>query len=486
VAAALKQDGRLHELIAGAEEFGPQSCLMSGHQGATDWATLSDALLIGLLQSTAVCDIALERFLTSIRQAILEIAASKAPQDEADPDILPFACALARQCFINEYVFAVSDDETDQLSRLREATVARLTSGDVLPALWLAILAAYQPLSSLPAAHSILDRPWSDMIDALLTQQIREPLEDRAARNTIPRLTPIADAISLQVQEQYEENPYPRWVSTAATSKPSTVDVYLRRQLPLASIRPSGKDERVDILIAGCGTGQHAIETALRFSNAEVLAVDLSLTSLAYAKRKSRAAGLTNLQYEQADILELGTLDRRFDLIEAGGVLHHLADPLAGWRVLLAILRSKGVMRVGLYSELARSRIVAVRAFIAARGYSDTAHDIRKFRQDLMQAEPDVAAALAAECRDFFTTSECRDLLFHRHEHRFTLPAIKSFLAEYGLDLLGFDLEGHMLDQFRQRFPDRAALTDLDRWHQFEIENPRTFAGMYQFYVQKP
>ena len=46
------------------------------------------------------------------------------------------------------------------------------------------------------------------------------------------------------------------------------------------------------MLIAGCGTGQHAIETAQRFPAARVLAIDLSLTSLAYALRKTREIGV--------------------------------------------------------------------------------------------------------------------------------------------------------------------------------------------------
>ena len=45
------------------------------------------------------------------------------------------------------------------------------------------------------------------------------------------------------------------------------------------------------ILIAGCGTGQHSIGTASRFSGCHVTAVDLSLASLAYAQRKTTEIG---------------------------------------------------------------------------------------------------------------------------------------------------------------------------------------------------
>jgi hypothetical protein len=49
----------------------------------------------------------------------------------------------------------------------------------------------------------------------------------------------------------------------------------------------------------------------------------------------------------------------------------------------------------------------------------------------------------------------------------------------------GFNLEPPMLRRFTARFPEPAAIGDLDRWHVFETEAPDTFAGMYQFWVCK-
>jgi len=99
-----------------------------------------------------------------------------------------------------------------------------------------------------------------------------------------------------------------------------------------------------------------AIETAQRFVGASVLAVDLSVASLAYAKRKTGALDRSNIEYAQADILKLGALERTFDLIESSGVLHHLADPYAGWRVL-AYIAITIVLGVVLRTLLLLSRV---------------------------------------------------------------------------------------------------------------------------------
>ena len=62
--------------------------------------------------------------------------------------------------------------------------------------------------------------------------------------------------------------------------------------------------EKPTILIAGCGTGRHSIETATRFKSSKDLAIDLSLASLAYAQRKTEEFRIENIKYMQADILD--------------------------------------------------------------------------------------------------------------------------------------------------------------------------------------
>lgn len=446
-------------------------------------AMAEDPVLAHLLRSGPVADVELEQYLTGFRAILLERVDSGA--EPTGPDLLKVAAAVATQCFINEYVFGVTSAEAAQVARLRDRLGERLAAGTDLPPLWLAALAAYQPLHAITGASRLLDRTWPQSIHGLLVQQITEPAEERRISETIQRLTPITDAVSQRVQRQYEENPYPRWVEAMAVAAPATLDEHLRMKFAASAFRPLGKGREIDILVAGCGSGQHAIDVARQFPGARLLAVDLSLVSLAYARRKTQELDLAGIEYGQADILELGALARRFDLIVAMGVLHHLADPFAGWRVLVSLLRADGVMNIGLYSEAARADVVAARAAIAEKGYGTGPDDIRNFRQEIMGLDP--ASPLKALTRygDFFATSDCRDLLFHVEEHRLTLPAIKAFVAEQRLAFLGFDLDPRSLQGYAAANPEDVTMTDLDRWHEFEQRHPQTFRGMYQFWVQQ-
>src|SRR5205814_5471700 len=131
-------------------------------------------------------------------------------------------------------------------------------------------------------------------------------------------------------------------------SNTETIEQLSSRLRPSQEVRL--RPRPVPILIAGCGTGRHPIQVARAYPDVEILAVDLSLASLAYAARMTELLGISNIIYRQADILKLGDLDQRFAVVECSGVLHHLDDPLVGWRVLVKLLESDGLMRISLYS----------------------------------------------------------------------------------------------------------------------------------------
>jgi 2-polyprenyl-3-methyl-5-hydroxy-6-metoxy-1,4-benzoquinol methylase len=441
-------------------------------------ALANDIFFQSALQTTIICGATLELFLTRLRASLLFLAAAKLDAAVAGDDAAAMLlCALAQQCFLNEYVYVQSDEETRLAARLRDMLLRALSAGTEIPLLLLAAVAAYFPLHALVGAPALLDRQWPPVAADLLQQQLREPLEEADIRRTIPTLTPVDDDVSLRVMRQYEENPYPRWnidplaaVGTAAGGGHAVGSPAQREQT---------------ILIAGCGTGEHPFDIARKAPHARILAIDLSRASLAYAQRKTREHGLRNIEYAQADILKLGEIGRTFDRIEAMGVLHHLADPQVGWRILLSLLAPDGIMRVGLYSATARRAIAEARALIAANGYRAVAEDIRAFRRTLIRARDDPRWETILTTVDFYSMSGCRDMLFNVMEHRFTIAEIAAFLGEQRLSFLGFELDAKTVEKFQRQYPGADALLDLGCWRSFEETNPQTFRNMYQFSIRK-
>tara|TARA_E500000331_G_scaffold85636_1_gene81223 strand:- start:84 stop:605 length:522 start_codon:yes stop_codon:yes gene_type:complete len=172
-----------------------------------------------------------------------------------------------------------------------------------------------------------------------------------------------------------------------------------------------------------------------------------------------------------------------------------MEKPMVGWGVLTGLLKPGGLMKIGLYSELARSQIVKARKEIASLKIGTSATEIRNFRESLIESEiHDVKQSSAfsdffsvnqlSTFADFFSLSEFRDLVFHVQEHRFSLPQIKNCLDELGLKFCGFENE-EAISSFRELHGEEADIYDLALWHQYEESSPLAFAAMYVFWCQK-
>ena len=107
------------------------------------------------------------------------------------------------------------------------------------------------------------------------------------------------------------------------------------------SISQNLDNNQLKVLIAGCGTGQQILQ-AQKYKNAQVTAIDLSLSSLAYAQRKINELGIDNVELVEMDILEVSLLEKKFDIVECGGVLHHMDDPSQGLKTLVGVLNPNG------------------------------------------------------------------------------------------------------------------------------------------------
>lgn len=445
-----------------------------------------DPLLLALMTSAPIPNVQLEDLLTKARLILLDTALEGTREGSIHTSELAFFCALAHQCFINEYVFSYSEEEIQQANRLKTLLAGALKIEREIPPLWVVAVACYCPLFSIDHSEALLECTWPTEINGLLKLQIAEPLEELRLRLSIPMITPISDGVSAAVQGQYEENPYPRWIRAPKEGAPKPINVFLNQLFPNVEILPIVNFQSPDILIAGCGTGQHPIQTAQNIGGASVLAIDLSSASLSYAKRKTQEMGICNINYAQADILKLDRIGRTFDVIESVGVLHHLARPFDAWRLLASLLRPNGLMKLGFYSEIARRDVVKVRNLISQKCYGSTPSDIRKARQWLLEMDRTDGFGNAVRSADFYSLSGCRDLLFHVKEHRMTLKQINEFIVGNDLVFLGFEFSTPSVTRaYKLRFPDDRAATNLANWHQYEQENSDIFFGMYQFWVQK-
>ncbi|MEM9470264.1 MAG: hypothetical protein AAF988_08890, partial [Pseudomonadota bacterium] len=114
-----------------------------------------------------------------------------------------------------------------------------------------------------------------------------------------------------------------------------------------------------------------------------------------------------------------------------------------------------------------------------------SANDIRSMREVIKHTDSKMKDCMLVA--DFFTLSQCRDLLFHVQEHRFTLEQIKEILERNNLRFMGFTtISNKKLEKFKSMFPNDEDITSIENWQKFEKKFPKFFSqGMYNLILEK-
>ncbi len=198
-------------------------------------------------------------------------------------------------------------------------------------------------------------------------------------------------------------------------------------------------------LVAGGGTGDATIFLAeqLRGTDARVVHLDLSETSTRIAQERAKARGLDNIDWVRDSLLNLPQLDLApFDYINCSGVLHHLADPDAGLRALLALRKPDGALGVMVYGSIGRTGVYQMQSLlrrVQADGPTDGPARIAQARA-LLEALP---------ARNWFRRGEqdiyidhktgdagLYDLLLHSQDRAYTVDELHEWLVQgHGLHL---------------------------------------------------
>ena len=441
----------------------------------------TDNLCLAFLAKSINVNAHLEEQFVRVRRTLLL-------QLQSTPDIphtlIKLIAAFGLQCFANEYVYSTDEHEKNILVKLVSSLNKTITPQETFKALLL--IAMYQQLTDLQvsiASLELMTDQYQEIAD-LLSITIADIQEEQRLCSFIKSFSDAHGEVSQKVRIQYEQSPYPRWRSSPAPK----ASAMARRLMQLPNIdKHTALADNLQLLVAGCGTGFEPIELARMDSTLEITAIDLSLHSLAFARRMANKIAINTIEFLQGDILHIDKLNKKFDVITSTGVLHHMDNPELGLQSLYNVLKPGGFMRIALYSEQARRSIVHARQVIMEEGLDINADSIRYFRQKILQAEQESPLYVLRGSQDLYALSGARDLLFHVQEHRFTLDKIAELLKKVGLNFLTMDaVAPQIFESFSRLFPYRDALSDLYKWCEFEKLYPDTFVGMYHFWLQKP
>ncbi|MEM8623632.1 MAG: class I SAM-dependent methyltransferase [Pseudomonadota bacterium] len=194
------------------------------------------------------------------------------------------------------------------------------------------------------------------------------------------------------VRAQYEAFPYPardpaeeaHRLIQGSPSHPVEIDHFL-----FGGRRDWRKPFRA--LVAGGGTGDGLVMLAQKLSDigcpAEITYLDLSTASRAVAEARVAARGL-DVRFLTADLAEAPGLGP-FDYIDCCGVLHHLAEPDAGFRALAEALAPDGGIGLMVYAPYGRTGVYALQESFGLLLSGDTPAEKLALAKEVLDGLPE-------------------------------------------------------------------------------------------------
>ena len=382
---------------------------------------------------------------------------------------------FAEQKFFCEFIYHETDEEKELLKKLEN----KIKKKDDICELSILLISLYKPLNKCNYLQKKLVSyiSKSNEFNEFLKYVFHDPNKDKEVGMSLKSMSNFSNKTSRLMKSQYEQNPFPRWRYTLRPMEGVDINELTQKFSQTFFNEP-------EILIAGCGTGQQALLYS-SYKDAKIHAVDLSRESLAYAIRMAKDKNIKNINFYHLDLLDLELLNKKFDIIISTGCLHHMEKPEDGLESLVNVLKPQGLIYLGLYSKRARSEIEWIRKYIQKKKIDFTEDNIRVFRTKILNSK-NKKFQFIKDLFDFFSLSNFRDLLFNYTEHTYDFIKIKELLESKKLNFIAFnEMNSNTAKLFKVHFPNVNEKSLLESWDKFEKIYPKTFIGMYKFWIKK-
>ncbi len=426
---------------------------------------LRDESLRQLLKTACMTDYTFENLLLTARYELLQGAAV----GHSIVDYRYFLSALVSQTLLNDGLYHTAEKDLLLLEQMKsnntvEAVLLRMCYADFATAMTL-FESHKAELQASGLTELVAD---FDFYVAVM------------ANSQAGAAVKIKDKTSKAVQSFYQQHPYPKYKAIQSSSAGlKQIFTYLGKTMPTAPT----------VLIAGCGTGKHAIELAIMHPEMKMTAIDLSPVSIAYAQLMAKRFGLRNIEFKVLDILDIASLEQSFDYIACTGVLHHMKKPQLGLNALSAVLKADGVMNLSFYSKAARKGLASIKAkaltYLETKDVGVTPEGVRRWRSQL-SAEDRTSRWFSTG--EFFALNGLYQQLFHPQQSEYSAIELESLLNAAELKFAWMPVSEPNMMRFKAAFaqyPVPEGGESLTYWNEFEKICPDYFFAQFQFFVLK-
>jgi 2-polyprenyl-3-methyl-5-hydroxy-6-metoxy-1,4-benzoquinol methylase len=249
-----------------------------------------------------------------------------------------------------------------------------------------------------------------------------------------------------KVRTQYNRYPYPSFSWLAKVTAQNVCHASFEVGASLVHHKFESHENK-KIALLGCGTFEPYVQGTLH-SQTKVDAVDISPKSLTLAKRRCLIRRVKNINFIESDITSFCRNNpETYDFISCYGVLHHLPNPMEGFKALSHALKPEGFARIMVYSQTQRRRPKLIRQALKSLGINSESFlatvKIKSLLRCLPLSHPLKLSQFSNT--ELSTRSGVIDSLLHACENDFNIKSLTQTLKEADLTIQAWDFSENLL-----------------------------------------
>ena len=201
------------------------------------------------------------------------------------------------------------------------------------------------------------------------------------------------------------------------------------------------------VIVVGGGTGGVTVfyGEQLNHTNAEVVYVDFSTTSMKISQQRARFRKLINIIWIRTWIEEVRHLGiGLFEQSQCSGVLHHLKTPILGLNILKGLLTVHGGINLMVYAEIGRKAVYQIQHILKIMKSTSGIgmfKELKLANHTLNVLPSNHWFHMRSNIRDHhkYGNIGIYDLLLHKRDVSFSISSLLQWIGAGGLHLVDFN-----------------------------------------------
>jgi tetratricopeptide (TPR) repeat protein len=384
-------------------------------------------------------------------------------------DLIPLINGIAMQSFLNQYLWNQTKEEQEMLEKLKnqiDSILETYSTPSKNQLIMISIFSMYSPLIFLKNKKQLFELDRSKMeysFSSILKMHLSEEKHLKAS----PKWRFHSEGIV--------RIPYHKMVEWTFSS-----------YWPYKITRETEKS----MLISGCSTGEHVINSAFKFENCEILGIDSKKENIEYSLSKVSKSS-SNVKFSCSSSLDF-KMEKKFDIIECYDLKSGKIEESA--MNLVEHLNQGGLIKFEFYFQGFINVLLKVRNFLNESeefgNFFDemlepiqemTLNDLRKSRSLLLKNEEFKVIFSKFE---FYQLNSFSQLLCGKNLKGFTFLEIESFISRMKLKLISVAYPPEFLRKYAEICPfdkDGQLLKFMDGY-----EGTKEYGQFLTFYCEKP